>query len=385
MTGPGTATAAEREAVSAPAREPAARRPPLRLLKAGLAAAIAAIAMLAGGYWLHYRSGHVSTDDSRIAAREVTVSSEVAGRVTAIEVVGGDRVSTGDLLVSIDTRQSLLALAESRAELARIDAGMSELAARKSMLEQQVASELRASEANLAAAKAAHRASEAVLRNAKSDYERAASLHGRNLIATELFENAREDLTSAGEQERHAAANVEAARAQTGVVRAREAELQVLDRQIAALRAARAAQEARIASQQIDLERRTIRAEFDGVIDEAFVDVGEYVAPGRRLFMYHDPDTIWVDANFKETEFRRLSLGAPATITVDAYPERAFHGEVVRLGQAATSEFALLPSPNPSGNFTKVAQRLPVRISLAQVDRLLRPGMMVEVSVDVID
>jgi membrane fusion protein, multidrug efflux system len=101
--------------------------------------------------------------------------------------------------------------------------------------------------------------------------------------------------------------------------------------------------------------------------------------------MYHDPARVWVDANVKETEFSRLKDGAPATIIVDAYPDRQFHGLIARLGQAATSEFALLPSPNPSGNFTKVTQRLPVRITLEQDDQLLRPGMMVEVAIDVVD
>jgi membrane fusion protein, multidrug efflux system len=94
---------------------------------------------------------------------------------------------------------------------------------------------------------------------------------------------------------------------------------------------------------------------------------------------------VWVDANVKETDFRKLQLGARASIAVDAYPGRVFVGKVVRLGEAATSQFALLPSPNPSGNFTKVTQRLPVRITVAQDGALLRPGMMVEVEIDVAD
>jgi membrane fusion protein (multidrug efflux system) len=94
---------------------------------------------------------------------------------------------------------------------------------------------------------------------------------------------------------------------------------------------------------------------------------------------------VWVDANVKETDFARVKLGAPAAVTVDAYPSVAFQGEVARLGEAATSQFALLPSPNPSGNFTKITQRLPIRIAIEQRDGLLRPGMMVEVSVDVVD
>jgi membrane fusion protein (multidrug efflux system) len=90
-----------------------------------------------------------------------------------------------------------------------------------------------------------------------------------------------------------------------------------------------------------------------------------------------------VDANVRETEIRRLRLGQRALITVDAYPGEVFEGRLTRIGSAATSEFALLPSPNPSGNFTKVTQRLPVRIALDHTDGKLRPGMMVEVDLEV--
>jgi len=101
--------------------------------------------------------------------------------------------------------------------------------------------------------------------------------------------------------------------------------------------------------------------------------------------MYHAPDDIWIDANVKETDFGRIRVGSQASITVDAFPGRTFEGEVVGMGGAATSQLALLPSPNPSGNFTKVTQRLPVRVSIDASDIELRPGMMVEVYVDVAD
>ncbi|MBU2146998.1 MAG: efflux RND transporter periplasmic adaptor subunit [Alphaproteobacteria bacterium] len=120
-------------------------------------------------------------------------------------------------------------------------------------------------------------------------------------------------------------------------------------------------------------------------MDSTFIDAGEFVSPGTRLLIYHDPSTVWVDANVKETDFGRVKIGAPVAISVDAFPSIEFRGEVVRLGEAATSQFALLPSPNPSGNFTKITQRLPIRVAVEQRDGLLRPGMMVELSVDVID
>jgi membrane fusion protein, multidrug efflux system len=113
-----------------------------------------------------------------------------------------------------------------------------------------------------------------------------------------------------------------------------------------------------------------------------FVRKGEHVASGQRIAMFHNPNDIWVQANVKETHIGLLKPGMKAAIRVDGYPGRIFHGQIYRVGQAATSKFALLPDPNPSGNFTKITQRLPVRIVLDEKNHSLRPGMMVEVDID---
>jgi membrane fusion protein (multidrug efflux system) len=97
----------------------------------------------------------------------------------------------------------------------------------------------------------------------------------------------------------------------------------------------------------------------------------------------HNPRKIWVDANVKETDVRHLKLGSPAKISIDAYPDEVFSGTITRIGNAATSQFALLPTPNPSGNFTKIAQRLTIRVDLEKASDLLRPGMMVEVNIGI--
>ena len=132
----------------------------------------------------------------------------------------------------------------------------------------------------------------------------------------------------------------------------------------------------------LDLEDRTLVMPFDGVVDQVFVDKGEYVTPGQRLLMVHDPGRVRVEANVKETDIRFFRPGKHVTITVDALPGRRFAGTVTRVGQAATSEFALLPNPNPSGNFTKITQRLPVRIAVEQAAGALKPGMMVELEAE---
>jgi membrane fusion protein (multidrug efflux system) len=135
--------------------------------------------------------------------------------------------------------------------------------------------------------------------------------------------------------------------------------------------------------QEIDISDRTIASPADGHVVMTFVRKGEHVTAGQRILMFHDPSHIWVEANIKETDVGLLEPGMKAQIKVDAYRDQIFSGEVFRIGQAATSKFALLPDPNPSGNFTKITQRLPVRIRLDTVEPKLRPGMMVEVDIAV--
>ena len=138
---------------------------------------------------------------------------------------------------------------------------------------------------------------------------------------------------------------------------------------------------ARIERQRLDIQDRTVKSPTAGVVDRIFVDIGEYVTPGQRLALVHNQDLVWVEANIKETDVRKLKQGQIVNIHVDAYPDDIFNGTVKTIGSAATNQFALLPTPNPSGNFTKITQRLPVRIAFDKPDPRLRPGMMVEIEI----
>lgn len=356
-----------------------------RGVRLGLLALIVLLAAAAAGNWLTERWSHVSIDDSRIAANLVTVSAEVSGRVTEVAVIGGDAVHKGDLLVGIDRAQAELERDALEAQIVAMEAEQDQLRAQQDMVRAQVAKKIEAGRAEVAAAQAAHAASLALLQQAQSQYDRIAALARRGVATQQALEEAEAARATAAEQEHSSAAAIATARANLAVVEAEQAEVDVLERQIAALDARKAALIAERDRKLVDIEHGTIKAEFDGVIDSTFVDAGEYVSPGTRLLIYHDPNSVWVEANVKETDFRLLKIGAPARISVDAYPDLEFTGKVVRLGEAATSQFALLPSPNPSGNFTKVTQRVPIRISVDQKDALLRPGMMVEVSIDVVD
>ncbi len=335
--------------------------------------------------WLAHRWSHVAINDSRIAANLVTIGSEVSGRVVSIDVIAGDQVKKGDLLASIDSETARLELSALDAQIEGVGAQQAQLQAQQDMVRTQVAAKLAAGEAQLTAAEANHRASQASLTNASSRFERVNRLASSKVTSEQTLEEAQAALSTATEQEKSSVAAIMTARANLDVVRSEEAQIAVLDRQISVLESQKAALVAQRGQKEVDLGRREIRAQFDGVIDSTFVEAGEYVGPGARLLIYHDPNVIWIDANVKETDFSRVKLGAPASVTVDAYPQLKVNGKVTRVGEAATSQFALLPSPNPSGNFTKITQRLPIRIEIDQQDGLLRPGMMVEVSVDVVD
>ena len=358
---------------------------PRRGVRMAILGILVVVGLVALGNFLVNRWTHVYVNDSRIAANVVALGSEVTGRVTAVNVVAGDRVVKGDLLVRLDSRQAQLRLQELDAEATRIAAEQDQLRAQQAMIEAGVRSRLDAGRAQVRASEAEHRATRAELDAARSDYDRQSSLRRSGAVSTQQFEEVRAKHLTAQQKELRAAAEIESARAALAVIESEAAQVEVLDRQIAVLDAQRTSLDAKRAQQRVDLDDREVRAAFDGVVDATFVDVGEHVSPGSRLLMYHDPTRVWVDANVKETDFRRLKLGATATVRVDAYPDRVFKGEVNRLGNAATSEFALLPSPNPSGNFTKVTQRLPLRMAIEQDESLLRPGMMVELAIDATD
>ena len=157
------------------------------------------------------------------------------------------------------------------------------------------------------------------------------------------------------------------------------------DQERAILEAQRDAVLARIRRQELDIAAHSVGSPLAGVVSKVFVEAGEHVEPGQRIALVHDPQKVYVQANIRETEVRKLALGQGVRIEVDAYPDRSFEGTVSAIGLAATSTFALLPSAKPGGSFTKVTQRFPVRIALEPDGESLRPGMMVEVFIDVTD
>lgn len=337
--------------------------------------------LLWGGFQLFGRLNYVYEYDARVGGTLIIVSSRVSGWVTKRAVEQGSEIKKGQLLVQIDPRESTLKVQHYDVKLQGVKAKIDRLAAERAMVERQINSRYDTLESEFQAAKAATQALKAQLKLAMADFERSQSLLERKIIPRQSYDKDNMEVQRLEGEVAEALAKQKAARAKLEEVEADRERLKVLDQQLSILKNQKNEYLVLKEQQLLDLGDRTILSIIDGVVDETFVEEGEYINPGQRLMLIHDPLDIWVDANIKETQIRRVKRGQTVRISVDAYPDKEFKGKVKAVGNTTTGKFALLPNPNPSGNFTKITQRIPVRIAVEQQKTMLRPGMLVEVKI----
>ncbi|MDX1433758.1 MAG: HlyD family secretion protein, partial [Gammaproteobacteria bacterium] len=340
-------------------------------------------AAVLGAMEVHERLTHVSETDARVDAKLVTVSSRVSGWVDKVAVEEGDRIDESQILVSVDDRESRLRVQQLEVQLRSVESEKARLRAERELIDKQTSSHYETELKRLNAAQASVSALEAQLELAQSELARAQSLFEKKVATRQGLEQARAESRRIEGEHRMALAEVEESVARLEEARAERARLLVLERSLEMLDHRRDELLVSLEQEKVDLADHSIRAPVTGVVDRVFVEAGEFVTPGQRLTIVHDPRSVWVEANIKETEIRKLALGQAVEVHVDAFPDEEFTGEVINIGHATTGSFALLPAPNPSGNFTKITQRLPVRIAIEQRDGKLRPGMMVEIKIDV--
>jgi len=333
--------------------------------------------------WAYKRYTNVYIDDARITADIISVSSRVSGWVTKLHVSEGDRVEAKQTLVSIDTRDAKLQLSELDSRLRAISSEQSRAITEKTMIDRQTRSAQSVRRSQVQAAKAALAGRRSDLDLTRTDFERTKKLLNRRVVSRQRWEERRNAFRKAEQAFQQAQAEVAAAKAALIQAAADREQLLVLDRKISMLAHREAEVSAQRERQLLNLRDRIITSPVDGVVDKTFVNPSEFVLAGQRLLMVHDPKKIWVSANVKETDLRHIKIGSAVTVGVDAYPDKSFEGRISKIGNAATSEFALLPTPNPSGNFTKIVQRIRIRVNLDNKEQLLRPGMMVEINVGI--
>lgn len=345
----------------------------------GLAAAIALAGAGYGCYWYFFASSYVSTDNAYTAVELAEVTPAVGGIVKAVNVVDTQQVKKGDVLVVLDDTDARLALAQAAADLGLAKRRVHSYLANDEGLSAQV----KAREADEKRAQAQLEAAQADLNRAQVDLQRRQALSASGSVSGEELTNAKNGLAQAQ-------ANLSAARAAAAQSSANRLSTIGSKKANAALTVDTTVEtnpevllaKARYEQAQIDLERTVIKAPVDGTIAKRQVQIGRRVQIGAPLLSVVPTQNIHVDANFKEVELRNVKIGQPVEVTADIYGDKVvYHGTVSGLSGA----FSMIPAQNATGNWIKVVQRLPVRITLDANEMKHRPlqvGLSMEATID---
>jgi membrane fusion protein, multidrug efflux system len=333
------------------------------------ALAVLALIVIPGGiaygrYWWTVGRFIESTDDAYAGGNVTPVAPHVAGFVEQILVTDNQHVHAGQLLIRLDARDFRAALDHAQAIANQRQATLAALEAKYSLQQSMIGQ----AEADLNA-KAAH-----------ATFANEDAVRYRNLAATTFGTRQNSERASAADEEARAATKA----AEAGLAAARQ-QLRVLDAQIAAARADVAQAKADLETARLNLGYTEICSPIDGYVGNRAAQVGAYVANGAYLVSVIPAHGLWVDANFKEDQLAEMRPGQPATIVADVLPGRAFRGHVESLAPGTGAVFSVIPPENATGNFTKIVQRVPVRIALddgAASLGELRPGLSTTVSVD---
>jgi membrane fusion protein, multidrug efflux system len=341
------------------------RRYSVRRLAIGgaLLLAVGAAGWFAYDWWTVGRFT-VSTDDAYVGAYNTTLAAKVAGYIANVAVTDNAHVHAGDVIATLDDGDYRLAVDSARNKVATQQATIA-----------RIGHQVDAQQAAVEQAKAQLVSAQAAATRMQLELDRQNKLAAQDFASRQTLEQAQANRDQSIAAVQGAQAALDSATANVDVLRGQQQEaMGTLDELKTAL-----------AKAERDLSFTVIRAPIDGVIGNRAVQTGDYLQPGQRLASLVPLNGVYVDANFKETQLARLRPGQPVSIAVDALPQDAIQGTVESLSPASGAVFSLLPPDNATGNFTKIVQRLPVRISVpaAVADQgRMRPGMSVVVSVN---
>ncbi|MEI9986291.1 MAG: HlyD family secretion protein [Aliidongia sp.] len=360
-----SAVTAERQGVVAPAptqiKQRLRRKP---VLIAGAALILAAGAVWYGNEWWTTGRFIESTDDAYVGGDITVIAPKVSGLIAQVAVTDNQPVHAGDLLVKLDDRDYRAALARAEAAVAGQQATLANLDATR-----------RLQEAVIAQAQAGITAADAETTRSRDDQARYRELSQSAAASIQSFQRADAVYKQAVATGAKARAALDAAQRQ----------IDVIDTQKRQTEAALAGAIADRDTAQLNVGYTELRAPIDGTIGNRSARLGAFAPIGAQLISLVPAQGLWVDANFKENQLAKMQAGEIVTITADVLPGERFHGHVLSLAPATGAQFSVLPPENATGNFTKIVQRVPVRILLdgdaATLGRL-RPGLSVTADVD---
>jgi membrane fusion protein, multidrug efflux system len=363
MTDTTTQTALIRTTLPIP--RPRLHAPKLKRMALGLAllASVAAVSDYARYYWNEGRY-LVSTDDAYVDAHSALISPKISGYISDVSVNDNEFVKAGQVIARIDPRDYQTALDQARANVQAAQATIATLT--EQIAEQKL---------TVAQVQQTVASDQAALIYSQQDFQRYTELEHTGYGTVQRAQQAQADVTQKQAKLDGDKAGVSSA----------EKQIDVLEAQLAQARAALAQQQANEHQAELNLSYTTITAPFDGTVGVRTAQIGQFVQPGTQLLAIVPLHAVYITANYMETQLTHVQSGQAVAIAVDTFPGTVVHGHVESVAPASGQQFALLPPDNATGNFTKIVQRIPVKIALDESDPLagsLRPGMSVEPTID---
>jgi membrane fusion protein (multidrug efflux system) len=319
---------------------------------------------LGAAYWYGYGQYYESTDNAYLAGEITNISSKVSGYIAKSYVSDNQRVKQGDLLAQIDSRDYQAALNQADAHLNVVKAGVQNLIAKQALQRTQIIQV------------------QSHVDSAQAEYDRAAGQDARIRSLLKSKFTSQDEVDRVLAQQKVALAVLDEAKA--SLVASHE-QMVVIASEITQAQASVAEAQAQREQALIDLGHTNIYAPIDGVIGKRAVRIGMLVQRGAQLMSLVSDAQVWIEANFKETQIGRIHKGQRVELTLDAYPGKVVAGVVDSFSPATGAKFALLPPENATGNFTKIVQRVPVKIVIDDergLDAMLFPGLSVTATID---
>jgi len=311
------------------------------------------------------------------------VSPTVSGKIRLLPIHEGEHIRKGQLIAQL-RKEDYQAKVDVAAGLVQsIEAALNEAKADLLLVGEKTEKDVQRADAVLYASQARLKEAKANLRLAKLDFKRTGKLFKRKTISASEMDKVRTayELTQARlirvEEE------INENRAKLKVSIANTNEVKIKQGRVESLKGKLQEAKAELKAARLKLAHTTINSPIDGVIAKKIANLGEVIKAGQPVAVIVDLNNIWVEANLEETKVEHVRLGQPVDLKVDAYPNTKFAGKVVNIGAAAVSEFALIPENRSAGSFTKVTQRIPIKIKVIDPQKQLRPGMMVLVGIDI--
>jgi membrane fusion protein (multidrug efflux system) len=333
------------------------------------------------GYWWWITSGYVTTEDARIKADIVAISPELTAKIVSLTKTEGDRVARGEVLVLLDRRELEIQIQQAEAELERSQSRAQQQALEIQLHEVRQKEEVAKAEAALRASRHNYDNARAHAIQAKDDWRRNRTLFENQLVAEQELDRAKTLLRQSEAQMSAMQEKIKQEESLLDLARLRLRETAVMEAELQERKADVRRATAVLADLRRKLQLTVIHSPVSGVVVKKNANPGELTQVGQPIYMIVDSSRFWVEANVDETEIRFVQPGRPVLIRIDSYPDRDFTGTVTEVGGATVSEFSLFNPQKLTGQFIKSTQRLPVKISIANQDGLLKVGMLAVVRI----